>query len=509
MESDNTIDKLFSFISPKLLLKELLDFGPIGVIIFDNVSNQIIYANKKMERLFGATHKQILNSDPFTFLPDIQPNGLRSQDIALSNYKRVQSGEKISFIWQQRKLNGELFFTSITSYLLENTNKKYSIALHHDITSEVKSSNQTKSIYEKYKLILDNAFDGIILFDGEKNRPVDCNQRFLDYLGISKEKLMDSKIRDISAPIQINGLTYAEERQTCLDKIKNKGHHRYEWIHVSENGKLLYAEVSTVKLSAPHSHLRLSIVKDKTKEQETFNQLNQTQKYLLEAQSAANLASFQYNVNKDELVWSNYAYEALNIDPKLAPKEISFFVKYVHEEDQNEFVKKMFWAKNNHKSIKAELRIINPENETVHALFRAAPQQVGQELIFLGSIQDITAIKSAEINFRDSAEKYKDLFDNMHDAFLIVNKDGTFGTTNLAAQRLLGYTKEELKTIRIPDIVHPEDAAKSKKYLEKLMKDGYYVNYTGRIIRKDGSIRYLQVNSSAIKEYYSTERSGI
>ncbi|MEL7119269.1 MAG: ATP-binding protein [Bacteroidota bacterium] len=101
----------------------------------------------------------------------------------------------------------------------------------------------------------------------------------------------------------------------------------------------------------------------------------------------------------------------------------------------------------------------------------------------------------AQLNY-----EYIDLFEKMYDAFLILDENGMVIESNNAAKRLLGYEEDEPMNIYLKDIVHPDDMEKSKKYIKKLIEEGYYSDYEGRILTKDGEVRYLQVNSNAIYE---------
>ncbi|MFK7775728.1 MAG: PAS domain S-box protein [Saprospiraceae bacterium] len=112
----------------------------------------------------------------------------------------------------------------------------------------------------------------------------------------------------------------------------------------------------------------------------------------------------------------------------------------------------------------------------------------------------VTVFGKEITDLQNTKQKYRNLFEEIYDAIVVVNQDGIMIDCNNAAQELLGYSKEELCKLQIKDIVHPDDFENSKKYLQKLITDGYYSNYQGRTITKNGDIKYIQVNSNAIYE---------
>lgn len=127
------------------------------------------------------------------------------------------------------------------------------------------------------------------------------------------------------------------------------------------------------------------------------------------------------------------------------------------------------------------------------------PQKI--EGITVGRVwtfRDITDIFKRETELRETNERYIDVFKNMYDAIVIIGPDGKIMDCNRSAEQLLGYSRKELNQLHIPDIVYEDDKTKSKTYLKKLEEEGFYSNYEGRIVRGDGQVRYVQVNSNAI-----------
>jgi PAS domain S-box-containing protein len=122
---------------------------------------------------------------------------------------------------------------------------------------------------------------------------------------------------------------------------------------------------------------------------------------------------------------------------------------------------------------------------------------------YIGSrdiVRDITEKVNAqkEINFKN--EELEDLVENMYDALIVTGSNGEITNVNKAGEQLLGYRKEDALKLDLKAIVHPDDADRSQQYLKKLETDGYYSGYEGRIIAGDGSVKEIEVNSTAILE---------
>ncbi|NJO85348.1 MAG: PAS domain S-box protein [Synechococcaceae cyanobacterium RM1_1_27] len=69
---------------------------------------------------------------------------------------------------------------------------------------------------------------------------------------------------------------------------------------------------------------------------------------------------------------------------------------------------------------------------------------------------DITQQKQAQKALTDSEERYRDLFEGAHDLIQSVSPDGRFLFVNRAWLQRLGYQPDQVKSLRLYDVVHPK-----------------------------------------------------
>ncbi len=75
---------------------------------------------------------------------------------------------------------------------------------------------------------------------------------------------------------------------------------------------------------------------------------------------------------------------------------------------------------------------------------------------FIAVRQDITERKKALQALQESEERYRILFDQAHDSFLVVDDQDRIVEANQRTCDMLGYTRDELRTLLISDIQAPE-----------------------------------------------------
>ena len=115
-------------------------------------------------------------------------------------------------------------------------------------------------------------------------------------------------------------------------------------------------------------------------------------------------------------------------------------------------------------------------------------------------VQDVTEQKRAIEALRRSEEKYRDLFENANDAIFIVSQDLRYLDVNKKGVEVLGYSREELLSMRIIDVIPPEQVPRSESEFQKLRDRGSYEKFVGKVRTKDNRWLDVEVSSSAIIE---------
>ncbi|ATX82111.1 PAS domain S-box-containing protein [Mariprofundus ferrinatatus] len=146
--------------------------------------------------------------------------------------------------------------------------------------------------------------------------------------------------------------------------------------------------------------------------------------------------------------------------------------------------------------------IRKPEKrETVWLLVNAEPVRGdhGEIASVIVSYADISALKAAENALVESEKRIRSFVDNAANAFFLIDMEGRFVDVNRLACERLGYSRDELLTMKVPDI---ELALSIEKLMALFasMQQGDMKTITGEHQRKDGSIFPVEVRIAMIEQ---------
>src|SRR6516162_805825 len=111
-------------------------------------------------------------------------------------------------------------------------------------------------------------------------------------------------------------------------------------------------------------------------------------------------------------------------------------------------------------------------------------------------VLDLSEQKRAEEALRASEERWSKLAENSSAGIALIAPDGRFIAANLALQKMLGYTEDELQGCTTLDVTHPEDrAATEARIAEANVGRRRAYRLEKRFLRKDGSVMWADVSS--------------
>jgi PAS domain S-box-containing protein len=153
-----------------------------------------------------------------------------------------------------------------------------------------------------------------------------------------------------------------------------------------------------------------------------------------------------------------------------------------------------------------QTRLLEVEREKVDAANRELERRVEQRTAQLVEAnkelkEEILERKRTQDELKESEEKYRTILENIEEGYYEVDLAGNFTFFNGSIQKILGYDRNQLMDMNNRRYTDEENAKKLYQAFNKVYTTGRPTKeFDWKIIRKDGSERYVEASVSLLKD---------
>ncbi|WP_341744518.1 putative bifunctional diguanylate cyclase/phosphodiesterase [Azonexus hydrophilus] len=171
-------------------------------------------------------------------------------------------------------------------------------------------------------------------------------------------------------------------------------------------------------------------------------ELQRSRQQLQEIQRLAGIGSWELDLEKNELSWSDELYRIFEIDPALGPADYEHFLQMVHEEDRERVDQAYQAALATRQPYEVEHRMVMPDGRIKQIRERGETiyDEAGKPLRSIGTAQDITDIRLLE----SQMQLLGSAFHHSGEAIMITDHNNRILTVNAAFTMLTGYAQDEV-----------------------------------------------------------------
>jgi PAS domain S-box-containing protein len=271
----------------------ILEYSPYVVMLW-NKNLQMIDCNQEAIKILGILTKKEYIERFFEFVPDFQPNGIRSVDMAQKALAQVLSGEeRARFEWTMiHPISGEEIPFEVSPIRVEY-NGDFAILTYAKDLRELKSSiSKLREVDTRTQIIFDTAPFASCMFDINANM-IDCNQEVVRMFGIPDKEFFIKNFFTLLFPkYQLDGTLSSEAVAKNIRIAFEKSYHRFDCMHQKLNGVPMPSEITLVRVKYGGDYVIAGHFRDLT-EQRAMIQLAKQQ---AEAE-AANRAKSSFLAN--------------------------------------------------------------------------------------------------------------------------------------------------------------------------------------------------------------------
>jgi len=178
------------------------------------------------------------------------------------------------------------------------------------------------------------------------------------------------------------------------------------------------------------------------------------------------------------------------------------FVDITHPEDRKKTIKLSNAVRAGKiDSYRAEKRYLKKDGRVMWGIVRAtvARDGNGEILYWLGIMEDVSERKRAQKALAESEKRYRMLFEHAAEGILVTDVESKkFLYANPSICKMLGYSEEELKTLRIEDIHPPSDRRRMLRQLEEMSLGEKRLAQNVPCLCNDGSTIYVNINATQV-----------
>jgi PAS domain S-box-containing protein len=116
----------------------------------------------------------------------------------------------------------------------------------------------------------------------------------------------------------------------------------------------------------------------------------------------------------------------------------------------------------------------------------------------IGVATDITDSRRAEASIRENEVRYRELFENANDIIYTHDLQGNFTSLNRSGERITGYTREEVATMNVADVIAPEYLKLAREMIARKSSENVSTVYEIDIISKEGRRVRLEVSTRLV-----------
>jgi PAS domain S-box-containing protein len=173
--------------------------------------------------------------------------------------------------------------------------------------------------------------------------------------------------------------------------------------------------------------------------------LEETERRLRQTQEIARVGSFERNLETGEGYWSDEHYRLLGYEPGQIEHSFDFFLTHIHPQDRERVRNILTGACERMESFRYDGRFVRRDGEVrwFHHSGRGTVDENGGRWI-RGIFQDVTERKRAEAGARESAGRYRVIFEKSPLGIVHFDETGRILDCNAAFVRLLGSSRERL-----------------------------------------------------------------
>ncbi len=349
-------------------------------LLIEPETGRIVAANPAASQFYGY---------PLETLQEMniaQINMLPPEQIAAARQEAWQRRRNY-FIFPHRVASGELREVEIYSVPIQARGQTLLYSIIHDITERRQAAEKLRTMAD----MLDTAPSSVVVHDFQ-GRLLYANQMTFVLHGYEEDEFMALNLQDLDTPASA---ILIEER---MQLIRDKGRASFEVVHFRKDGTTIPLELFAKQVDWNGVPAMLSIGTDISERKRAEEKIGRLLERLELATRAARQGIWDWDIQKDKLIWDDRMYELYGVKPGEFAGAYETWLAGIHPEDRPISDEVSRRARLGEIEYDTEFRIIRPDGaiRVLKAYGQIVRDGAGNAVRMTGINYDITGQRQAE-----------------------------------------------------------------------------------------------------------------
>ncbi len=206
--------------------------------------------------------------------------------------------------------------------------------INHMIDAIEERSAALRESEERSRTLLAAAPAAIVVLDAETRKFTEVNENACQLFGLSRAELLQRGPIELSRPLQTNGRDATRYGAELIEQAAAGQPARFDWIHLSADGREIPCEVFLVRLPTAQRRLLCGTIVDMTERKRAEEVLLRSQTGLEEAQAMAHLGNWEIDLTTGVAEWSREQCRLMGWPADQPAPRWDQYVQLVHENDR-------------------------------------------------------------------------------------------------------------------------------------------------------------------------------
>ncbi|KAF0103831.1 MAG: Multi-sensor signal transduction histidine kinase [bacterium] len=346
------------------------------------------------------------------------------------------------------------------------------LAVLHDL-SERRAMEQ---IAERFRAALDSSADAFFLIDPRAMLFLDVSTSACASLGYSRDQLLQLGPQDIK-PLLNRAML---RKQFTAVSAGQAGAETLCTLHQRQDGTTFPVEVRLRAFTSGDQELIVAIARDISAQQASEAALHETDARFRQLAESIDEAFWIRDLRENRVLYANPAYERLyGRSVKNLYRHPRSFLASIHPDDRDRIAAAYEQQYSQPDSLELEYRVL-VDGQVRWLWVRTFPIRDAEGKVYrrIGLAKDITERRQAD-------ERYQTVIQASMDGFWFIDAQANLLDANEAASRMTGYSREELRTLKVSDLEAIETPETTQAHIRHIIEQGYD-RFETRHRRKDG-----------------------